>query len=406
LILISLAIGLLVRSLRLHVLSLLRHRWLAACSGLFLGALALLPFMHLYLPAFVETARWPWAEVLGSIPRPPQLIWMGTDNFAWGWLAARWPELAARNWPEMRIGYGAGATVAWVALVALAAAQIARGTPWIIEDERRRDYRGFMVAVLLLASLVVVLLGVQVGGYSPWYVIYKFLPGGTGVRSISRYVLTLSLPLAIGFAYVLDRFLSRPRSRVASALVAAAVLIIAGEQLGVSTIYSADTAERFHRSIANLVDSRCPAFYLKPTSAHPLRRKGTDIDSVTEQTFNPNAYLAANPDVAQNWKGSAWNHFVKHGKGENRSLSPGLAVLDRYYQMTAILVAVAAGVPTVNGTSSKSPPGWDLMDVFGQNVGTRVQNWMLRNGRTDQVCLIEYDLDGGEIPFRTSSWLF
>ena len=42
---------------------------------------------------------------------------------------------------------------------------------------------------------------------------YKLLPGGSGIRSVSRYVLTLSLPLAIGFAYALDRFLGRPHSK-------------------------------------------------------------------------------------------------------------------------------------------------------------------------------------------------
>jgi hypothetical protein len=366
LILISLAIGLLVRSLRSQVLLLMRHRWLAACSGAFLGALALLPFMSLYLPALAETGGWPWSEVLGTIPRPRELIWMGSDNFAWGWLAARWPEVDGRNWSEMRIGYGAGVTVAWVALVALSAAQIARRAPRIMEDERQRDYRGIIVAVLLLASLVTILLGIQVSGRSLWYVVYKLLPAGSAVRSVSRYVLTLSLPLAIGFAYVLDRFLSRPRSRAGYALVAVAMLIIASEQLAASRTYSAAAAERFQQSIANLVDSRCSAFYLKPTGAHPLRGKESDIDSLTEQTFDAAAYLAANPDVAQNWKGSAWDHFVKHGKSENRNLVPTPTMLDHHYQLTADLAALAAGVPTVNGISGKFPPGWDLMGLWSE----------------------------------------
>ena len=66
-----------------------------------------------------------------------------------------------------------------------------------------------------------------------------------------------------------------------------------------------------------MVDRRCAHFI---SSRSP--KLSRDIaDSVTEQTFDANAYLVANPDVAQNWKGSAWEHFIKHGKFENRSLS-------------------------------------------------------------------------------------
>jgi hypothetical protein len=405
-IVISVAIALLVPDLRKQIASLLHRDWLPACSGLLLGGIALLPLMLLYLPALAETGGWQWSTVLENIPQPPQLLWMGTDNIAWGWLAARWPELDTQNWSEMRVGYGVGVTLGWAALLGFSAAQVARRAPSSMADQQRRDSRGLIIAVLLFASLVIVLLGIQVGGRSPWYVLYRFFPGGAGVRSVSRYILTLSLPLAVGLAYLLDRFLSRPHSRAASALVAAAVLAIASEQLALSRTYSADTAERFHRSIANLIDPRCGAFYLMPTSAHPLRRNAIEIDSVTEQTFDAAAYLAANADVAQNWKDSAWNHFITHGKQEKRNLSPALTFLNPYYQITASLAALAAGVPTVNGISARFPPGWDLIGVFDQNVGKDVQSWMLRNGRTDQVCLIEHDLDGGEIPFAMSFGFF
>jgi hypothetical protein len=171
-------------------------------------------------------------------------------------------------------------------------------------------------------------------------------------------------------------------------------------------MYSAYTAEQFEASIAGMVDRRCAAFYLKPTRNHALAGKDIDIDSMTEQTFDANAYLSANPDVAQNWKGSAWEHFIKHGKYENRNLSPVATFLDDHYQLTASLAASAAGVPTVNGISGKFPPGWDLMGIFGRNIGERVENWLRRNGHGGPVCLLERDLDRSEIPNRMSAGFF
>jgi hypothetical protein len=166
-----------------------------------------------------------------NIPRPGQLIWMGTDNLAWGWLAARWPDLDGANYSEMRIGYGAVATLAWVALVGFSVVQLTQRTPLIVNHEQPRRCVGRVVGVLLVASLAIVLLGIQIDGRSPWYLVYRLLPGGAGVRSVSRYVLMLSLPLAIGFAYALDRFLARPQSKVASAVITATVLVVGVEQL-------------------------------------------------------------------------------------------------------------------------------------------------------------------------------
>jgi hypothetical protein len=169
-------------------------------------------------------------------------------------------------------------------------------------------------------------------------------------------------------------------------------------------MYSAHEAQQFETTIAGMVDRRCTAFYLKPAKNPFL---GQDVDSMTEQNFDANAYLAANPDVAQNWHGSAFEHFIKHGKSENRSLSPAEGPLSGQYQLAASLAALATGVPTVNGISGKIPPGWgDLMRVFAQNIGERVNHWMQLNRDSGSVCLLDHDLNGSEIPVRSPSGFF
>jgi hypothetical protein len=127
---------------------------------------------------------------------------------------------------------------------------------------------------------------------------------------------------------------------------------------------------------------------------------------VTEETFDASAYLSVNPDVARNWGGSAWEHFMRHGRYENRHLRPTATHLEYHYQLTAMLAALAAGVPTINGYSGKIPPGWNLLVVFSPDIGSRVNNWLRNNQHNSPVCLLERDIDGSEIPVRMPSGFF
>jgi hypothetical protein len=77
------------------------------------------------------------------------------------------------------------------------------------------------------------------------------------------------------------------------------LLLVAIEQLAtIRQMYSARQAEQLATTIAGMIDRRCAAFLLMPTSQNALLRQHTH--PVTEQTFDVEAYLSANPDVVRN----------------------------------------------------------------------------------------------------------
>ena len=51
-----------------------------------------------------------------------------------------------------------------------------------------------------------------------------------------------------------------------------------------------------------------------------MRRDPSDLEPATNDSFAPDRYLAANPDVARHVAagGDAWNHFDRHGRREGR----------------------------------------------------------------------------------------
>ncbi len=99
----------------------------------------------------------------------------------------------------------------------------------------------------------------------------------------------------------------------------------------------------------------------------------------TEANFDANAYLAANPDVAQNWMdGSAYNHWLMYGKNEGRVFTG----TDTYNQQ---LQASKAGPGTpgfgqfthqfdANDLSANLAPNYDFMLKQGRGATNNLNN--------------------------------
>ena len=132
---------------------------------------------------------------------------------------------------------------------------------------------------------------------SLWLRYHEIIPGGIGIRAVGRIVLFLLIPAALGLA-ALVQFLEQKQRTLAPWIV---VLVCTLEQ-GVTT-ESFDAAENRAAiaRIARQVDPGQEAFYYRPR--------------------------------------------------QNRVSST--------YHLEAMWASLATGVPTINGYSGYSPPGWD-----------------------------------------------
>ena len=399
-----------VPATRRALLIFISKRYLPLLCASILNLILLIPMLSVYLPVQRQTGGRVFAEVLPYIPYLRDLIWMGTENFAWGAISERYPSIAAVNWAELRIGFGLVWSVTWC-VCALCALLVAF-------NKRFRNKLSGIVSLytsidskrllwLLLGVVVVVSMQVIALRYphilSPWRVFFKFLPGASAARSVARYVLVSSLlmSMVIGvFIQIVWRWsetLKRNRRPVRATLIVL-IAITAAEQMGKTVYYSGEAALSQAQFIAAQVPSHCKAFFILP------KTQKFERTNISRENFEEARYLAANPDVAAIWPGSAWDHFVQYGAKEMRFIDPVIASDHRKhvetYAYSIPIVAAMIGKPSVNGISGLVPKGWELMDVYHPLLSERLRSWL--GEQIDEVCMIALDIDPAAIPLNVS----
>jgi hypothetical protein len=369
-----------------------------AAAGALLAAL-LAPAALAYAPLLRTGTRRGWAEVAASLPDPATLLWMGPANRVWGWVAALFPAAAERSAAEGQLGTGSVVTAIWLAALAWAAARL-----WRI---RACPAPQALAAVLIATGGVLQLCMLRwPGGASAWWWVHRFVPGMGAIRAVPRLQLVIMLPMAVAVGLAADRARRAASGRpVLTAALLAVLLLGAAEQLGSSLVFSGRAAERLADRVAGAIPPGCPAFYaVAPREAWPPA-----LPDVPEAAFDAAAYLAANPDVARAWGGTAWEHYDRYGRHEYRALDPAVArrhEVARYFYVTTVLGAVArAGVPTVNGYSGLEPPGYDLGDPYAPDREQRLARWLARNAvPPGRVCVVTVAIDPADLTLRRA-WL-
>ena len=213
--------------------------------------------------------------------------------------------------------------------------------------------------------------------YTLWWIFWRFYPGASGLRGLTRFELLVTLAMAASFSAIVDRVI---RSRRQWAWVGATILVAAGaiEQAGRVQTYSAAMAEGVSRRVGDALardHGACRAAYVIGTPG--LVQWPAPVDAAH---FDAQAYLAANPDVAASWSGTPWQHYELFGRAERRSFDPVAADrilhLTFFYNYTVPLAAVLSGIPVVNGLSGWQPPGWSLAEVLAPEARDRLAQWL------------------------------
>jgi hypothetical protein len=97
-----------------------------------------------------------------------------------------------------------------------------------------------LVAASLFAAVCLALLASRWGDWSPWRLVFRWVPGGDGIRAVGRVVFTVELFALLGGLVALDGLLRRARYGVP---IAALVLLIGiAEQAPVRPLPSFEVA--------------------------------------------------------------------------------------------------------------------------------------------------------------------
>nr|AYC79416.1 hypothetical protein [uncultured bacterium] len=340
------ALSLSVPDTRLIVLGALRDHRAAVIGGAIVFLVGLIPFAMVYLPA-IKTV--PWSGILPQyIAEPRSYLLLADGNYVWGGVT-EWMLRAAGSGPDWgrRVGVGLIASVVWIGASFNAVRTIlrhrrrpaARGTA--ANEKPRTELVHLIVALLILATNLVVLAGLQYRGHTPWTIVYALVPGAKAIRAVARLSIVMALPMAIVFALTIEEALGYFAQRrdyaraVLSGVLLIAIIFGCLEQLttGEGQYFSIGREnDRLNRLSAQLPDD-CAAFYV------------TAAPQLDDLSFH-----------------------------------------DQNSMHDAMLISVKRHVPTLNGRSGKNPPDWSLRDVDSADYEQNVARWIRRYQVTGRVC--------------------
>jgi hypothetical protein len=356
------ALNLSLRTTRVLWKELVLKFWKALAGAFAVGIAGLIPFLSLYLPVYQDLGGKSFDEAKTMIPRPLCFLWMGPDHGLWGWLRN---VQFLQNLPiegEERIGFGVVILAGFWGLTFWAIRRLffspkSNQKPLAKNDQNGKrlpmDGRGLpsldLAALAALATILFCLLGCQYGdGFSPWYWIYRWVPGGQSIRAVARYAIALALPLSVLAAFTIQMTIERTSSlrKGASRLFWLGGAFLAGGLM---------VSEQ-------VLLPPCPG-------------------------FSKGAELARLEYLSRKLPGGCMTFYA--------APAPSLPLVPDYsstnLQIDAMLISAVRGIPTFNGYSGHSPRDWGLFKLRSPYYPQYVKDWMDLNHFTWPVERLEID---------------
>jgi hypothetical protein len=335
------------------LLARLRRHPAAVTGAAVVFVVTLVPFLVVYLPAAFSVQ--PYGVLPQYIPEMKSYLLMADGNYIWG-AVTDFILRQAGSGPDWgrRIGIGLVPSVAWIAISVFGLWAIKQLTilpttlDGVHEDDQRGNHAGYLfLGLMVLATNLLMIIGLQYQGHSLWNYVYLSLPGAKAARAVARYTIVLTLPLAIAFAFIVQRgiqSIATLKSGVARLVLAAAMFAVTifglFEQLnsGEGQYFSISAEKTRLEKLAATLPGDCSAFYVAAGPLGPVDRNAFE---------------------------------------------------DQQYMHDAMLVSEIRNVPTLNGRSGKSPPGWSLRNVRASDYELNVRRWIERNNIKGNVCRLE-----------------
>jgi len=308
---------------------------LAICFAVF--AVAVVPFLSVYLPKAGESGGHGYWKMLGYLVTPVDLINTGPGNLLWGWINGGMRALLGLFAPDpdlpRRVFGGEHESGFPVLLFVLAVTALWR----VLRRRVPADPVLFAFAMAIAASW---LLTLQLWVASPWGAVFHLVPGAKGLRVVLRYQIFLVLPALLVVAAVYrHQLMALLTGRRALGMALVAFLLI--EQLNAGS--SAQLSRRA---------------YWTPLAAIPAPPAGC------------RSFYAVQTRIGE----PLYRSEAMHAKHPHNDDSMLLAQLWR--------------VPTLGGYSTFQPRDWVFADPLKPDYDARVRRYIDTHRLTD-VCRLD-----------------
>jgi hypothetical protein len=304
-----------------------------ASKGALLGiaivaALALLPFVSVYVAGAGVSRQRPWSEILYYVPTLFDSFNVGPDNLLFG------NQIQALHAGCQMCDLGTGEREAGLSPILLVLAGVCVLAIFKREVAVPPAIRTALIG-MASASLILFLLAIRIDQDSGWSWMYQYWPGAGGLRVVARIFLFLAAPVtALAIWYLSQSTWSR-------AVVLTMCALLLAEQINLSPITTLDR---------RLLISR--------TSGIPAAPAGC-------KAF----FTTASPDTVDG--------------------DPSFPVGALYpHNVDAMIIAERVHLPTINGYASFNPPDWNFGSPTRPDYLLRVQQYT-RTHKLKGVCQLD-----------------
>ncbi len=252
--------------MRRRLSAVLRREWLAVSAIALVFAVAVVPFLGLYLPKASESGMHSFAALRPYLPGLGDTVRVGSGNLLFGWFDRFFASAGAAasaervvGWPPIHLACFLAAAWSW---------------------RRRQAMRPVLVAAGAVYALIL-----KVGGVSGWWLVYQAVPGGKAIRVMARaWIMLAASPMLCVVLLWLQELSGR---KPAAAAVLAALLVAEQLSSGPDVARLDRLDELRHLDAVLPPPARCRAFTtLSARSDDPEASK-------TLQTVSANAMLIA-----------------------------------------------------------------------------------------------------------------
>lgn len=163
----------------------------------------MMPFLIIYLPTLQSSGGWDWKPVQSMLPTWRDFFNVSPFNIVYGaFMQGNFFKLEGYYAGELRTGFPLITFFLFVI-----------SSLWLYFKYGKNKYskKNSYIELLFFAGAIAVfccfLIMLKVHGYSIWYLIYKYVPGASGLRAVSRFNMFLTLPIAIISAFFVDKMI-------------------------------------------------------------------------------------------------------------------------------------------------------------------------------------------------------
>lgn len=273
-----------------------------------------IPFLSLYLPKAFETGIHSFTEVSNFTLAPLDIVRVGDRNLLYSPIMG-WLD---NTLPPGVIGLpGFASGFPFILLFCFGC-----GAVWLWRSRKTLSAEKILLYAVAIAAIVTWILALHVGDATLWWFVYHLFPGAKAPRVVVSYEFFLTVPVIV----VALAYLSHNRLRITMPILGLICVLLAVEELNMAPFL--------------------------------LLSHGQEVQR-----------LASVPRPPATCK----SFFVTHERPQG--LWPGIDA-SYSHNVDAMIIAESIRIPTINGMSTFTPPGWNLRDPEAPDYMNRVKSWV------------------------------